>query len=411
VKAKKEQLLRITMTRKMLAGLSVISLAILVGLSPWLLGRTAAAQGSAPGVVVPKFQVDPTWPRLPNNWVLGEISSVAVDRRDHVWILNRPRSVTKGQEDKAAPAVLEFDPAGNFVQAFGGPSDTYEWPDNEHGIFVDYKDKVWIGGNNPAPASGSVSQRSDDMLLKFTNKGKFVMQIGRRDQSGGNKDTMNLKRPADVFVYPKTNEAFVADGYGNRRLIVIDADTGAFKRMWGAFGNTPLDPPPPAPRPAPPAGGATATPTATAPDREGPGPQQFGIVHGVKVSNDGLVYVADRGNSRIQVFTLAGKYITQGFINRNEGGALTAAGLAFSPDPQQQFIYVADQSNSHIHVVLRKTLEVLYTIGRRGSNPGDFQGLHHIAADSKGNVYTAEAQVGKRAQKFVFTGMSAAATR
>jgi DNA-binding beta-propeller fold protein YncE len=123
------------------------------------------------------------------------------------------------------------------------------------------------------------------------------------------------------------------------------------------------------------------------------------------------VYVADRGNSRIQVFTLAGKYITQGFINRNDGGALTTAGLAFSPDPQQQFIYVADQSNSHIHVVLRKTLEVLDSVGRRSSNPGDFQGLHHIAADSKGNLYTAEAQVGKRAQKFVFTGMSAAATR
>jgi DNA-binding beta-propeller fold protein YncE len=181
--------------------------------------------------------------------------------------------------------------------------------------------------------------------------------------------------------------------------------------MWGAFGNTPLDPPPTPPSPAPPAAGATATPPAPAPDREGPGPQQFGIVHGIKVSNDGLVYVADRGNSRIQVFTTAGKYTTQAFINRNEGGALTAAGLAFSPDAQQQFIFVADQSNSHIHVVDRKTLKVLDSFGRKGSDAGDFQALHHIAADSKGNLYTAEAQVGHRAQKFVFKGMAATAKR
>ena len=397
------------MTRKTLAGLSVVLLAIIAGLDPWqLLGRAAAAQGSGRGAGVPKFQVDPAWPKLPNNWVLGEVSSVAVDRRDHVWVLQRPLTVDADQKNRAAPPVLEFDAAGNFVQGLGGQSDAYEWPDNEHAIFVDHKDNLWIGGNNPT--MGSVSRRSDDVLLKFTIKGKFISQVGRRDQSGGNKDTKNLKRPADLFVYSKTNEAFVADGYGNRRVIVLDADTGAFKRMWGAFGNEPLDPPPTPPEPGTARswrdGGRATRPS---PAREGPGPQQFGIVHGIKVSNDGLVYVADRGNSRIQVFTLAGKYTTQGFINRNEGGALTAAGLAFSPDPQQQFIYVADQSNSHVHVVDRKTLEVLDSFGSRGGKPGEFQALHHVAADSKGNLYTAEAQVGKRAQKFVLKGMSAAA--
>ncbi len=396
------------MTRKTLAGLAVVLLAVIGGLGPQRLGPAAVAQGSEPGAGVPKFQADPNWPKLPNNWILGEVSSVAVDRRDHVWVLQRPRTVPAEQRERAAPAVLEFDAAGKFVKTLGGPSDAYEWPDNEHGIFVDHKNQVWIGGNNPSV--GSTTQRSDDMVLKFTIAGKFVSQIGRRDQSGGNKDTKNVKRAADFFVYPKTNEIFVADGYGNRRVIVMAADTGAFKRMWGAFGNTPLDPPPaPPPPPTPPAGGATTAPAAT-PVREGPGPPQFGIVHGIKVSNDGVVYVADRGNSRIQVFTMEGKFITQAFINRNEGGS-TVAGLAFSPDPQQQFIYVADQANSHIHIVLRKTLEVVESFGRRGGNPGDFQGLHHIAADSKGNIYTAEAQIGRRTQKLVFTGMSAAATR
>ena len=392
------------MTRKTLAGLSLVSLSMIVALGPSPLGRAAAAQGSGQGVGVPKFRADPAWPKLPNNWVLGEVSSVAVDRRDHVWVLQRPRTVPAEQRDKAAPPLLVFDTAGNFIQSFGGPAEGYDWPDNEHAITVDYKDNVWIGGNNPSV--GSTTTRSDDMLLKFTSKWKLIKQIGTWDQSTGNKDTRNVKRAADVFVYPKTNEAFVADGYGNRRVIVLDADTLAFKRMWGAFGNTPEDPPPPPPRPVPPAGGTAPAPAAAPRDREGPGPQQFGIVHGIKVSNDGLVYVADRGNSRIQVFTLDGKYLTQGFVNRNDTGALTVAGLAFSPDRQQQFIYAADQSNSHIHVIRRKTLEVVDTFGKRSGSPGDFQGLHHIAADSKGNLYTAEAQVGRRAQKLAFTGMS-----
>ena len=394
------------MTRTTRIGLVALPLVTVAGLMPRLLGLAAAGQGSGQGAGVPTFQADANWPKLPNNWVLGEVSSVAVDRRDHVWVLQRPRTVPAEQRDRAAPAVLEFDAAGNFVKTLGGPSDAYDWPDNEHGIFVDHKDQVWIGGNNPT--GQAVSRRSDDMVLKFTIAGKFVSQIGGRDKSSGNKDTKNLMRPADFIVHPKTNELFVADGYGNRRVIVMDADTGTFKRLWGAFSNAPIDVPP-AP-PTPPAGAAPAPPAA-APVREGPGPQQFGIVHGIKVSNDGLVYVADRGNSRIQVFTMEGKFITQAFINRNEGGALTVAGLAFSPDPQQQFIYAADQSNSHIHVVLRKTLEVVGSFGRRGGNPGDFQGLHHIATDSKGNLYTAEAQIGKRTQKLTFTGTSPAAAR
>ena len=356
----------------------------------------ASAQGSTRATSVPQFEVDPTWPTLPNNWVLGTSINVAVDRRDHVWLIHRFRRVPEEQMERAAPPVLEFDENGDFVQAWGGPSDEYEWPDLDHGITVDYQDHVWISGSNPIPGSGS--PRSDDMLLKFTRDGTLVRQIGRSDQSGGNQDTTNLKRPCEVFVYEKTNEAFVADGYGNRRVIVLDPDTGAFKRMWGAFGNTPLDPPPGQPER----------------HREGPGPQQFGTVHGVKVSNDGLVYVADRNNQRIQVFTLDGEYVSQGFIDRNESsdtgpaGGRTVSGIALSADEAQRFIYVADYSNSHVVIVERKTLEVLDSFGTRNPGPGNFEGIHNLAVDSKGNLYTAESNPRNRAQKFVFKGTTAA---
>lgn len=330
--------------------------------------------------LVPQFEVDPSWPMLPNDWVLGSVASVDVDSRDHVWIYHRPRSVDEAQQANAAPAVLEFDPEGNFVQGWGGPGGGYEWPANEHGIEVDDQDYVWLGGNG-----GGAS--SDDMLLKFTRDGELVMQIGGRNTSGGNRDTDNLNRPAEAAVYRDTNEVFVADGYGNRRVIVFDADTGAYKRMWGAFDNEPID----------------------ASDEQPPsdaelGPLQFGTVHGIEVSTDGLVYVSDRDLNRIQVFSIDGSYQTQVFVNR-DANANSVAGLAFSPDPAQQFVFVADLGNNHIHILDRETLDVLDSFGEQGLEPGQFGGVHHLAIDSQGNLYTAEAQEGRRAQKLVLTGM------
>ena len=330
--------------------------------------------------LVPQFEVDPSWPVLPNDWILGSVASVDVDSRDHVWIYHRPRSIDEAQQANAAPAVLEFDPDGNFVQGWGGPGDGYEWPSNEHGIEVDDQDNVWLGGNGGG-------ESSDDMLLKFSRDGELVMQIGGRNTSGGNTDTDNLNRPSEAAVYRDTNEVFVADGYGNRRVIVFDAETGAYKRMWGAFNNEPID----ASDEQPPSGAEL-------------GPPQFGTVHGIEVSNDGLVYVSDRDLNRIQVFSIDGDYETQVFVNR-DANANSVAGLAFSPDPMQEFVFVADLGNNHIHILDRQTLEVLDSFGEQGLEPGQFGGVHHLASDSLGNLYTAEAQEGRRAQKLVLTGM------
>lgn len=335
---------------------------------------------------VPSFQAEPSWPAIPNGWVFGEVSSVAVDSQDHVWVLQRPGTVPAAQQAQAAPAVLEFDAAGHFMKSWGGPAPAaggYDWPEREHGIYVDPRGYVWIGGNNgygtPLPPGDS-----DDMLLKFTTAGKFLLQVGHRNQSGGNADTRNLHQPADAFLY--RDELFIADGYGNQRVIVLNADNGAFKRMWGAFGNKPETPAPAA--------------TGAAPSGS---PPQFGLVHSIKVSKDGLVYVADRSNQRIQVFSTAGKFLTQTLIGTT---GQTTAGLAFSPDSEQQFLYVANLADSQIVVLNRKTLEKVSTFGRPGSNPGEFQTLHHLAVDSKGNIYTAEIGRGRRAQKLTFTGFT-----
>ena len=304
---------------------------------------------------------------------------------------------------KQAPPVLEFDQAGNYIQGWGGPGAGYDWPVSEHGIFVDYKGYVWIGGSG-----------NDDQILKFTKTGKFVLQIGHGGHKKTNQDTQNFFKPTDVYVYPKTNELFVSDGYGNNRIIVFDADTGAYKRMWGAFGNVPVDDPAPGSGRSPRTSDADRIPAKDLPAGD-PGPAQFHTVHSVKVSRDGLVYVADRAGKRVQVFTIDGKYLKQVFVDRwceAPGGANafcgngeTAASVAFSSDPGQRFLYVASRSPARIWVFDRKTLEPLTSFGRPGVAPGEFYVIHHMAADSKGNLYTAEVEDGRRVQKFVFEGI------
>lgn len=395
------------------------ALVAVVGMNDRWVGQAVEAQGAAE---YPVFEADPNWPqKLPYNWIMGHVPSVAVDSRDHVFVLSRPNTLAPEDRARSAPPVVEYDAAGKFVNAWGGPGiPGFDWPDSEHGIAIDYKNNVWIGGS--APVAPSLRTLNDDMIIKFTRDGKFLFQIGGRDKSptsqnppvpGGNKDPKSVHQATDVYVYPKTNEAFISDGYGNRRVIVVDADTGAFKRMWGAFGNEPIDVLP-APRGGgagraggAPAAGGGGRGAAQVLDTEGEGSPQFGSpVHAVKVSNDGLVYVADRPNRRVQVFTPEGKYVKQMFLNRAGPSNSSAAGVAFSPDKEQRFLYVADYGNSHIAVVDRKTLTVLYQFGQRSPKPGDFQGIHNMAVDSKGNIYTGEVAPGARLQKFVYKGLS-----
>jgi hypothetical protein len=336
---------------------------------------------------VPMFQVDAAWPSLPNNWVLGEVTSISVDRRDRIWVLHVPQSIPEAQRANAAPPVLQFDASGKLLSSWGGPGDGYEWPGREHGIFVDANDFVWIGGRAGWPRA-TTPGNSDDMILKFTTTGKFVMQIGRRGQSTGNADTENVHQATDVFVDTRAKEVYVADGYGNKRVIVFDSETGKFKRMWGAFGN----PPPP-----------TFAPNAAAPQPQTTpeGPPEFGLPHAVKVSSDGVVYLADRINNRIQLFTTQGKFLRQVRVAALNNVTPVPAGFAFSPDGKQQYLYVVDSGPMQIVIYDREKMVEIGRVGIRGPKVGEFDIIHHMATDSKGNLYGAEIVTNRRAQRFV----------
>ena len=373
----------VTMSTTFRRSLAAIAMA---GMTALAMTTMAAQQKNEPRA--PTFTVDPAWPSIPNNWVLGEVTSIATDSRDHIWVLHVPGSIPESQRANAAPPVLEFDQAGKLLTSWGGPTGGEQWLGREHGIFVDADNYVWIGGRAgwPRPTTPGLS---DDVIMKFTTAGKLVMQIGHRGQSKGNLDTENVHQATDLFVDTKAKEVYAADGYGNKRVIVFDSETGRFKRLWGAFGN-----PPPstfAPNPAVPQ-------PQTTPD----GPPEFGLPHAIKVSRDGIVYVADRINNRIQMFTREGKFLKQVRVT-NEGSAVVPvpAGFAFSPDKKQQFLYVVDSGPMRVVVFDRKTMSQVGVVGMRGAGPGEFNIVHHMAADSKGNLYTAEIVTNRRAQRFV----------
>jgi DNA-binding beta-propeller fold protein YncE len=395
------------MRRNTYIGASFLVAIIVLAIGSVIFQRKAAVE--AAGVQAPAFEVDPFWPKpLPNHWLIGMTIGVSVDAQDHVWIVHRQGSLEPGELHAstnppiamccaAAPPVLEFDPAGNLLRHWGGPGQGYDWPNSNHGITIDYKGNVWIGGNGRGPQGGGGDNEGqvgggrfyDNMVLKFTQDGRFLMQIGKPNQSKGSNDVENLRLPAKTFVDKDANEVYVADGYGNHRVIVYDADTGKYKRHWGAYGHKPED-----------TDLGKYNPDA-------PPAQQFrNPVHCADLSVDGLLYVCDRVNDRIQVFHKDGTFVKEGFIEKRTLGSGSAWDIAFSKDPKQTYIYLADGENDRIHILLRDTLEVLTTFGEGGRQPGEFYGPHSLATDSKGNLYVTETYRGQRVQKFIYKGMA-----
>lgn len=387
------------MMRRRYVGLTFVAILVLLAIASTLLEKQAAAQA---GVQAPAFEVDPFFPKpLPNHWLMGMTIGISIDAQDHIWVIHRQASVEPGERHATtnpriaqccgpAPPVLEFDSAGNLVGHWGGPGNGYDWPESNHGITVDYKGNVWIGGNGRGtPAKpGTFDPFTDNQLLKFTKSGKFLMQIGKPRQSKGSNDLANLRLPAEAIVDPKTNELYVADGYGNKRVIVFDADTGKYKRHWGAYGNKPDD-----------ADLGPYSPTAP------PAKQFRNPVHGVDLSNDGLVYACDRANDRLQVFKPDGTFVKETFIRKETLGSGSVWDVAFSKDPQQKYLFVTDGENNQVHILDRQSLELLTSFGDGGRQPGAFYGVHNVALDSKGNLYTVETYQGRRLQKFVYKGI------
>ena len=370
-------------------GIAFLAVLVGIGVAQWRFASIAAAQAAAKPQA-PVFEVDPFWPKpLPNGWQLGQSIGIGVDGNDHVWVLNRPGSLVATQKSaatnppsaeccKSAPPVLEFDQQGNLLRSWGGPGQGYEWPESEHGLYVDYQNNVWIAANGPR----------DRQVLKFSPDGKFLMQIGKRGEPFSSADTQNLGQPTNFFLDRTTNEIYVSDGYKNHRVIVFDAGTGKYKRMWGAYGNKPDD-------------AVQGNYTPGAPPR-----QQFGAsTHCVNIDKDGNVYVCDRYNDRFQIFTKAGKYVKEVFMAPNTMTQGTVCELTFSKDPDQRFIYVSDLSNEHVVIFDRKTTKEVGKFGSGGRMAGQFDAIHSIATDSQGNIFTAETFSGQRVQKFVFKGI------
>lgn len=374
------------MRRTVLAGVVLALAAVALYVAQDRIAAAAANANEAP-----VFEVDPFWPQpLPNHWVLGAVVGVGVDSRDHVFVIHRQAPLNERTEIGAAtdpptgecclpaPFVLEFDPEGRLANSWGGPGEGYTWPASNHGITIDHMDNVWIGGNGP----------TDSHILKFSRSGEFLMQIGEPGLPVNSASTEHFGRVAKISFDAGANEAYLADGYANKRVAVLDAATGEFKRYWGAYGNPPSD--------------ENLGPY----DPSAPPAQQFrNPVHCAEPSNDGLVYVCDRANDRIQVFRTDGSFVKEKLVAPMTLGDGSTWDIAFSRDAEQKYMYVADGKNMKVYVMDRESLEILTTFGDGGRQPGLFFAVHSIATDSRGNIYTTETYEGKRVQKFVYMGL------
>jgi DNA-binding beta-propeller fold protein YncE len=369
--------------RNLALGIGLVGTVVALACASEAMDDMAMASTGADGEA-PMFQVDPFWPKpLPNNWLLGQVAGVHVDDDDNVWIVQRPGSLSereRGAEQDpplakccfAAPPVLQFDQSGNLLRAWGGPGAGYDWPSSEHGIHV-ADGFVWLAGNGDR----------DSQVLKFTTNGEFVLQIGEPGRNTGSNDRRNLGRPAELYVDSAAREVYVADGYGNRRVVVFDSETGEYKRHWGAYGNRPHDEPMPPYDPA------------------APRSQQFSSpVHCVQISHAGLVYVCDRANNRYQVFRKDGTFVSEAVFEPNTLLSGSMSDLVLSGDEAQAYIYMVDGTNNELRIVERTSNAILGRVGRPGRQAGQFHVVHDIAIDSQGNLYTTEVNTGQRVQKF-----------
>ena len=374
-------------------GITAVSVAALSILAA---ARVFAAAGDAP-----RYAVDPTWPKqLPNNWIMGQVGGVAVDAQDHIWVLQRPNSLTADELGAAqtpprndccvkAPSVLEFDAVGNVIKSWGSPGFVPDWPANEHALWIDKGGNVWISGNGV----------DDRAVLKFSAEGKLLLEIGGKSKAPkNNQDTALLGRVAGIEVDDAAHEVYFADGYLNNRIVVYDSNTGEYKRGWGAYGmplseiansveqienEVSAD------------GKIAPYAPADAPDKQFRSP-----VHCVRISVDGLVYVCDRHNDRIQVFTKQGKFVSEFSLRPATLGNGSTWTVAFSHDAKQKYLLVVDGENSVVWIVNRGDGAIVSSFGHNGRSAGQFHWVHQLAMDSKGNVYTGEVDTGKRMQKF-----------
>ena len=371
------------------------AMAVLAGAIVAVGPQTAAAQGPA---APPKYRFDPSWPKLPypHNWAIKSFGGIFIDKNDNIWVLSRPEQIPKADliaELKVpeatccftGPAVIEFSPKGDILQAWGGQGYVPGWPQQEQGIVVDGKGHVWIGG-----------AKAGDTLMEFTADGMLVRDFGHRGptpppkaprQKEDNQQTALLMggEPAEA-IDDAAHEIYVTDGYLNKRVLVFDIDTGAFKRGWGGYGK-PL----------------AEISNDPAPDyiaNQAPSKEFMGPIHGIKISNDGLVYVSDRGADRVQVFTKQGKFVQEIFIDPQTIGHGSVDSVAFSGDPGQKYLYAASFQNSNVEIYDRKTGKLLDSFGSHGTNGGQFTNLHIAAVDSHGNVYAGEVGDASRIQKF-----------
>jgi DNA-binding beta-propeller fold protein YncE len=377
-----------TRRRKLIVFGALAGLFAVLGVGQAVLDAATQAQT----VRAPRFEVDPMWPKpLPNQWILGSTIGVGIDSKDHIFIIHRGDSTLDQRTEagaaanppvgsccRAAPPIIEFDQEGNVVNSWGGPGQGYTWPNSNHGISVDNNDNVWIGGNGTG----------DTQVLKFTHEGKLLRQFSQPGLPYNSNSKTSFGRVAKISFDVAANEAYLADGYSHKRVAVIDMTTGTMKRLWGAYGNVPSD------------------------SNYGPYnpdvpliPQFRTPVHCAEPSVDGLIYVCDRPNDRIQVFQKDGKFVKEVRIAPRTRGDGSVWDIAFSRDPQQTYLYLADGKNEKIYVMDRKSLEILTSFGDGGRQPGQFFGVHSIVTDTKGNIYTTETYEGKRLQKFVYKGI------